>query len=102
MSKFESGKTYQGRSICDSNCIIRVSVARRTAKTIVTTAGKRLRVKEWYGVEQVSPWGTYSMSPVVSADPLPMHRQLRLAALLRRNASPPFALRLERACAGKH
>jgi hypothetical protein len=27
-----------------------------------------LRVKVWNGVEQVKPWGTYSMAPIVSAD----------------------------------
>ena len=68
MVKFEAGKSYVGRSICDSECRIAVNVAKRTAKTIVTTEGKRLRVSEWNGVEQVSPWGRYSMSPVVSAD----------------------------------
>jgi len=68
MTKFEQGKTYFTRSVCDHDCIIRVTVAKRTAKTIVTDEGKRLRISEWNGVEQVSPWGKFSMSPIVSAD----------------------------------
>ena len=68
-AKFEEGRTYYGRSIGDHNCIIRVSVARRTAKTIVTAEGKRLRIKKnWRGVESVEPWGQFSMSPSVAAD----------------------------------
>jgi len=68
MSTFEAGKTYWGRSVCDYDCVIHVTVARRTAKTIVTDEGKRLRISEDCGVEQVAPWGTYSMSPRVGAD----------------------------------
>lgn len=68
--KFQAGKTYATRSVCDHNCIIRVTVAKRTAKTITTTAGKTLRiaVSPFDGVEQVKPWGSYSMAPIVSAD----------------------------------
>lgn len=68
MAKFETGKTYFTRSVCDHDCIIKVTVASRTAKTIVTDDGKRLRITEWHGVESVKPWGSYSMAPVVSAD----------------------------------
>lgn len=67
---FETGKTYATRSVCDHNCIIRVTVASRTAKTIKTAAGKVLRVSEYRGVEQVKPWGSYSMAPIVGADDL--------------------------------
>lgn len=66
--KFEAGKTYWTRSVCDHNCIVRVAVAKRTAKTITTDEGKTLRIREWNGVEQVKPWGTYSMAPIVGAD----------------------------------
>lgn len=61
MSKFEAGKTYSTRSVCDHDCIIRVTVAKRTAKTITTDAGKVLRIGEYEGVEFVKPWGSYSM-----------------------------------------
>lgn len=68
MAKFEAGKTYATRSVCDHDCIIRVVVAKRTAKTLTTAAGKTLRISEYNGVEQVKPWGTYSMAPIVGAD----------------------------------
>ena len=45
-----------------------VTVAKRTDKTIVTAAGDRLKIKVWDDVEQVKPWGSYSMAPIVSAD----------------------------------
>lgn len=69
MRQFEAGKTYSTRSIGDHNCIISVTVARRTAKTIITTEGKRLRVSPgWAGeAETVKPWGRYSMCPVITA-----------------------------------
>lgn len=66
--KFEAGKTYWTRSVCDHDCIIRVAVAKRTAKTITTAEGKTLRVADYKGVEQVKPWGSYSMAPIVGAD----------------------------------
>lgn len=66
--KFEAGKTYQTRSACDAECIIRATIAKRTAKTVTTTAGKTFRVSEYQGVEQFKPWGTFSMAPTISAD----------------------------------
>ena len=71
MITFEVGKTYQTRSICDYDCIISVTVAKRSKCFITTSEGKRLRiVKESaeFGVEMVRPWGSYSMSPQISAD----------------------------------
>jgi hypothetical protein len=70
MIKFEEHKTYATRSICDADHIIRITVARRTAKMIVTTEGQKLRISEYNGVEQVKPWGSYSMAPIVGADDL--------------------------------
>lgn len=69
MIKFEAGKTYSTRSICDSNCIISITVASRTAKTIVTTEGKRFRTKPSYdgSSETIKPWGSYSMAPTIYA-----------------------------------
>lgn len=67
MQKFQVGQTYATRSACDHDCIVRVTVARRTAKTITTDAGKTLRVSEYDGAEQVKPWGSYSMAPIVAA-----------------------------------
>lgn len=65
---FEAGRTYWTRSICDHECIHRITVIRRTAKTIWTECGKTLRVNSWRGVEQVKPFGSYSMCAVIGAD----------------------------------
>jgi hypothetical protein len=65
---FETGRTYSTRSICDHNCIISITVASRTEKSIRTTEGKTLRIFSYDGVEQVKPWGRYSMSPTIGAD----------------------------------
>lgn len=68
MSKFIDGKTYTTRSACDHDCIISVTVAKRTAKTITTTDGKTLRIStDHSGAECVKPWGSFSMAPVVRA-----------------------------------
>ena len=66
--QFEVGKSYSTRSICDHECVVRVSVVSRTAKTIRTAEGKSFRVFDYQGVEQVRPWGRYSMAPIVGAD----------------------------------
>lgn len=68
MFAFEAGKTYEGRSVCDSELRIVVSVAKRTAKTITTIDGKTMRVAEHGGSEYVMPWGRYSMAPCVRAE----------------------------------
>jgi hypothetical protein len=68
MHKFETGKTYSTRSICDHDCIIRVTVVSRTEKSIKTATGKTLRIKAYSdGSECVKPWGSYSMAPIVTA-----------------------------------
>ena len=68
MIKFAAGRTYFGRFIGDSDSKIELTVASRTAKTIVTTKGERFRVKEYNGSEYVSPLGSYSMAPSISAE----------------------------------
>lgn len=65
---FQPGKTYETRSICDSNCIFSITVARRTAKTITTTSGKLLRISVYDGVEMVRPYGNFSMAPIIRAE----------------------------------
>lgn len=71
MTKFETGQTYQTRSICDADCIISITVAKRTASTITTTEGKTLRVignlSKLNNAETVRPWGNYSMAPAIHA-----------------------------------
>ena len=68
MIKFQPGQTYYTRSVADYDTIVRVTVVKRTDKTIVTAGGDRLKIKVWDDVEQVKPWGSYSMAPIVSAD----------------------------------
>jgi len=67
MSEFKAGQTYTTRSIGDADCIIRVTVAKRTAKTLTTSEGKSFRIALYDGVEYVKPWGSYSMAPIVRA-----------------------------------
>lgn len=66
MITFTPGQTYYTRSICDHNCIVKLTVAKRTAKTITTTEGKTFRVSG--AVESVKPWGNHSMCPIITAD----------------------------------
>jgi len=68
-TKFETGKTYQASMICDHNCIVKITVARRTAQTLVTTEGKRLRItlSTGGGEEMVYPDGHYSMATIIGA-----------------------------------
>jgi len=75
-TQFEAGKTYATRSICDHNCIIRVTVTKRTAKTITTTENKTFRISTYGGAERVKPWGSHSMAPIVTADDLAEYKGL--------------------------
>lgn len=68
MAKFEENRTYQTRSICDHDCIISVTIAKRTAKTVTTTEGKLFRIAMWDGDETIKPYGSYSMAPIIRAD----------------------------------
>lgn len=71
-TKFETGRTYYTRSLCDYDCIIAVTVVSRTAKTVTCDCGHRgvktfrPRVRE--GVEQIQPWGRGSMMPIIDAN----------------------------------
>lgn len=74
MRKFEVGKQYKMKSICDSNCIWSYTVLSRTAKTITITDGDKtlkLRINqktsEYRNAESVYPLGQYSMCPILSA-----------------------------------
>ena len=74
MTKFEIGKEYSCRSICDHNCIWTYTVTARTEKTITVTDGKKTKklriiakLSEYRGVETVYPEGQYSMAPMLSA-----------------------------------
>ena len=64
-TRFEAGKTYFTRSICDNNLIHKVTVVKRTDKT-VTVEGWRNKRCEIHmtadGEEFIMP-ETYSMAP---------------------------------------
>lgn len=67
---FEAGKTYQTRSICDHDCIIAVTIKKRTAKTVTAKVRgelKSFRVAVYDGAEFIKPWGSYSMAPTIRA-----------------------------------
>lgn len=73
MEKFQVGKTYSTRSICDSDCIIAVAIVKRTEKTVTgyfkgePGPSKTFRVGEHDGAEFIKPWGSYSMCPIINA-----------------------------------
>ena len=72
VEQFEVGKTYYTRSVCNHDCIFSVKVLKRTAKTVVVLKdGKEKRCKiglSWNGKEEtITPWGVYSMCPVIGA-----------------------------------
>lgn len=69
--QFQTGKTYQTRSIGDHDCIFSFTVLARTAKSVtVDVNGERVRrgVRVHEGVERFMPFGSYSMAPCISAD----------------------------------
>ena len=43
MTKFEIGKTYSMRSICDHDCVWTYTVTARTAKTITISDGEKVQ-----------------------------------------------------------
>lgn len=74
MKKFEIGKTYSMRSICDHNCVWTYTVTARTAKTITISDGEKTlkcrviqKVSEYRGAETIYPLGQYSMAPSLTA-----------------------------------
>lgn len=75
MKKFEIGKTYSMRSICDHNCVWTYTVKARTAQmiTLVDEKGRETKcrickqVSEWSKAETVYPLGRYSMAPILAA-----------------------------------
>ena len=71
MTKFEAGKTYKTRSICDHNCIISATIEKRTEKTVTATIRgqqKIFRIGEYDGAEFIKPLGSYSMAPMLTAN----------------------------------
>lgn len=73
MTRFEVGRTYSARSICDYDCIFSFTVTKRTEKTVwlKDSSGKlkarRVRLDLYDNAECCDPHGRYSMSPVLRA-----------------------------------
>lgn len=71
LKKFEPGKTYYSRSICDHECIFTIEVVKRTAKTVTYMyQGKERRSNiklDEHGNEYIKP-DNYSMAPVFRAE----------------------------------
>lgn len=68
--KFEVGKTYFTRSICDHNCIFKATIVKRTAKTVIIDEGdgklKRCKIHTDLGEDEaIFPHGVYSMCPII-------------------------------------
>jgi hypothetical protein len=71
--RFVVGEEYYDRSSCDYDCIFRVTVTKRTAKSVwfmYHGTEKRAKIHQWSGVETFMPFGSYSMAAVMSADRL--------------------------------
>ncbi len=79
--KFEVGKTYICRSFCDYGCVWKFKVIKRTEKTVTIeeqglAKEAKQNIKGTYrihthssgGVEIIRPLGTYSMTPILSAE----------------------------------
>ena len=70
MSQFTAGKTYATRSVCDHDCIITVTIQKRTPSTVQAVVRGELkvfRIGQYDGVEFIKPWGNYSMCPILRA-----------------------------------
>lgn len=74
MAKFEIGKQYTMRSICNHDATWTYTVTARTAQTITVTDGKKIfklriikKLSEYRNAETVYPLGQYSMAPMLSA-----------------------------------
>ena len=68
-TKFEVGKTYATASIGDHECIFKVTVTKRTEKTVTITGFRNKRCKvhtDEKGVEYIMP-ETYSFAPIFDA-----------------------------------
>lgn len=67
MKTFSPGTTYTAQSAVDSDTSFSITVAKRTAKTITTTDGKRCGIHVIADSEVVFADGRYSMCPVYRA-----------------------------------
>lgn len=83
--KFNVGQTYATRSICDHNCIFKVTIRRRTAKSVwiddphtypsKKIVRREIGVDDRTGVETIMPFGRYSMAACIHADDPANHKR---------------------------
>jgi len=72
VARFEVGKTYTCRSLCDYDCIFKFKVVKRTEKTVWLeehgeVKARRVRISAYDKCEACDPHGVYSMSPTLHA-----------------------------------
>lgn len=72
MKEFKVNGLYTTHSICDTNCIFRALVIKRTDKTVtVRTDDEEIKrckpYKDSDGSEYIKPYGNYSMCPIIRA-----------------------------------
>ena len=70
--KFEVGRTYATRSVCNSECIFKITIIKRTEKTVTIDEGngktKRCKIyTDMRNAEAIYPYGIYSMCPIIDA-----------------------------------
>lgn len=65
MKKFEIGKKYMARSVCDYDCVFTVEIVSRTDKSVVVKgdSNKRCKIYTDNNGEYIIP-ERYSMAPV--------------------------------------
>lgn len=69
---FKVGQKYTTRSACDYDCVFSFEVVKRTEKTVTIVGDlidspKRVKIHNFSDAESFLPYGSYSMSPCVSA-----------------------------------
>lgn len=71
VARFHVGQIVQARSAGDYDCVWTFIITKRTARfiTLEQDSGETMRVgvREWNGEEWASPFGSYSLAPVVRA-----------------------------------
>jgi hypothetical protein len=69
MIKFEIGKEYATRSVCNSECIFKIKVIKRTDKTVTVDEDGEVSRKKIYMDDNCEyiKLGNYSMAPIIHA-----------------------------------
>jgi hypothetical protein len=68
--KFEVGKTYSTRSLCQNDCVISVKIKSRTVKKMTVEIKGQIKnvfVSLRDNVEFIKSFGSYSMAPIIRA-----------------------------------